>query len=421
MKKLRSVSKKQMEVLTWWHHLSKFKDKDAIICDGAIRSGKSFSMFLSFVLWSFEKYNGQSFGLCGKTISSITRNIIEPMSEYLMGLGFEIDYKKSENKMRIRYNRRGNTYYIFGGKDSGATSLIQGITLAGVMFDEVVLMPEVFVDQALARCSVSGSKYWFNCNPDHPRHWFYKEWIEKQQQKNVLYIHFKMEDNPSLTQEIKDRYKKIYKGSFYQKYVEGKWCMAEGLVYPQFKEGENIIKELPNVMEKYYVSCDYGTVNPMSMGLWGFNQGVWYRIKEYYYSSRKEGMLKTDEEYYKELENLIGDREIEAVVIDPSAANFCQCIRYHKKYQVIAAKNEVIKGICEVTQALNKGKIKIHKSCEDAIREFALYQWKTTDEVPKKENDHAMDDIRYFVSTVLAQDGRVKESEYVFKSISRNG
>ena len=276
------------------------------------------------------------------------------------------------------------------------------MTLGGVLLDEVALMPRSFVEQAIARCSVSESKLWFNCNPENPNHWFFREWIEKSSEKNCLYLHFVMEDNPSLSKNIIERYHSLYSGAFFERFVEGKWVAAEGLVYQFFDDKEHIVKISPEC-ESYYISCDYGTVNPFSLGLWGLHGGIWYRVNECYWSSKREGSLKTDEEYYMMLEKLADGKQIEKVIVDPSAASFIECIRRHGKYKVVPARNDVADGIRRTSEALRSGKIRICSCCEDIIREFGLYRWDTTGtkDVPKKENDHAMDDMRYFVSTVL--------------------
>lgn len=409
MNKVSNFTPKQLLTLSWWYPSSKFCNYDAIICDGAIRSGKSFSMFLSFIFWALFCFNNQTFAICGKTISSVSRNLILPIIPYLDALGFKCNFKYSKNKLTIHYKNKVNTFYIFSGKDESSASLIQGITLAGVLFDEVVLMPQSFVEQALARCSITGSKFWFNCNPQHPSHWFYKNWICNCKNKNALYIHFKMLDNPSLTTKIINRYKSIYSNSFYKRFVEGIWCLPDGLVYPMFNLKKHCVTELPKTFEKYYVSCDYGTINPTSMGLWGLNNKKWFRIKEFYYSSKVNGTLKTDEEYYQQLLNLTKGIEVEAIIIDPSAASFTQTILSNNKFKVIPAKNNVLTGIANVTKALNSNLIFFNKSCTNSFKEFSLYQWdkNSIKDCPKKENDHAMDDIRYFVNTIITNNSNI--------------
>ncbi|MGN1456709.1 MAG: PBSX family phage terminase large subunit, partial [Acutalibacteraceae bacterium] len=196
-----------------------------------------------------------------------------------------------------------------------------------------------------------------------------------------------------------------YSGSFYQRYVLGKWVATEGLVYP-FMSDEKMLADIPvGEFDKYIVSCDYGTVNPSSFGLWGLCGGVWYRIDEYYYNSRTEGVSRTDEEHYSGLCELIGDRNISKIIVDPSAASFIEVIRRHGDYRVIPAKNNVLDGIRRVSTALKQGSIRICKNCTDCIREFGMYRWESGGkDTPLKENDHSMDDVRYFVSTTLDDD-----------------
>ncbi|MBQ5630616.1 MAG: PBSX family phage terminase large subunit, partial [Ruminococcus sp.] len=151
------------------------------------------------------------------------------------------------------------------------------------------------------------------------------------------------------------------------------------------------------------VSCDYGTVNPASFGLWGKRGDVWYRIDEYYFDSRAEGFQKTDEEHYSALCELVGERRIRAVAVDPSAASFIEVIRRHGVFQVVPAQNNVVNGIRRVSQALKSGRIRICDTCKAARREFSLYRWdcERHADAPVKQNDHAMDDIRYFVTTLM--------------------
>lgn len=403
---LVSFSKKQTLALTWWCASSKYNHYDAIICDGAIRSGKTICLAISFILWSFYRFNNESFAICGKTIRSLKRNVISPILPLLSKMGFECNQKLSENYLKIKIGERKNIFYLFGGKDESSASLVQGITLAGVLFDEVVLMPRSFVEQTLARCSVSGSKFWFNCNPEHPQHWFYKEWILLKSQKNAFYIHFKMQDNPSLSTQTINRYKRLYSDSFYSRFIEGKWVATRGLIYPQMCSTSNFVDPPAKEFKKYAVSCDYGIVNPTSCGLWGELNGIWYRIDEYYFDSKLHHDKRTDEEHFHALKELIGDKDLHCITVDPSASSFIALIKKHSKYKVKPAKNNVLDGIKEVSCALKKGRIKICKNCKAAIKEFSLYRWKddAVKDSPVKENDHAMDDIRYFVTNVLADD-----------------
>ena len=397
-------SPKQRQVLTWWVPGSKDCRKEAIVCDGAVRSGKTMAMGLSFFLWAFASFDKQRFGICGKTISSLRRNVLSEILPKLEGLGATYKEKRSENLLIVRFLGRENRFYIFGGRDESSASLIQGITFAGILLDEVALMPQSFVEQACARCSVAGSRLWFNCNPAGPSHWFYRSWILEAEKRNCLRLHFTMEDNPSLTEEIRQRYQRLYTGVFYRRFILGQWAQAEGRVYDFFQP--EMVKPVPQgPFDQWYVSCDYGTVNPTSMGLWGRCRGTWYRVKEFYFSSRREMRQMTDEEYADALKNLAGERHLTAVIVDPSAASFIEVLR-RRGWAVRKADNDVLSGIRLTSDCLKDGRIVICEGCADALREMDEYVWDLSsgskDRV-RKEHDHAMDDMRYFVSTVLKE------------------
>ena len=391
------ISNKQKKILAF-----PYSHYDALICDGAVRSGKTSIMTWAFIEWAMREFNGQRFGICGKTVDSCTKNIIIPfISMSLAKERYTLQWRRSDKLLEVRRGFTTNYFEVFGGKDESSQDLIQGRTFAGVLLDEVVLMPQSFVNQALARCSVDGAKLWFSCNPGSPQHWFYLEWIKKHKERNALYLHFEMSDNPSLSEKTLERYRSQYSGVFYDRYILGKWVLAEGLIYPMFGQ-DNITDEIPESGE-YYISCDYGTLNPFSAGLWCLTDKKAVRIREYYYSGREKQSSKTDEEYYTELEKLAGEFPVESVIVDPSAASFIETIRRHGHFSVRKAKNDVLDGIVTTSRYIKSGKIQICSCCKDAIREFGLYRWddKATEDKPIKENDHAMDDIRYFCQTVL--------------------
>ena len=411
-----AFSPKQKTVLTWWVPGNRHCGKDAIICDGAVRSGKTLAMGLGFFLWAMSSFDGKKFGICGKTIASLRRNVLSEILPRLTELGAQWKEKRSENLVTVRFRGRENQFYIFGGRDESSASLIQGITFAGVLLDEVALMPRSFVEQACARCSVAGSRLWFNCNPAGPNHWFYRMWILEAEKRNCLRLHFTMEDNPGLTEEIRKRYQRLYSGVFHRRFILGEWVQAEGRVYDFFTE--EMLGKAPENCDRWYISCDYGTVNPTSMGLWGKKGGIWYRVKEFYFDSRQQMRQMTDAEYAAALETLAGGREIAAVIVDPSAASFMEVLR-RKGWRVRKASNEVLSGIRLTSDCLKTGKIVICEGCTDCIREMEEYVWDLSsgsgDRV-RKEHDHAMDDMRYFVSTILGE----KQSGFVACTVERS-
>lgn len=428
--KFKPFSKRQKQILTWWMPSSPVKDYDGIIADGAIRSGKTVCMSLSFVFWAMKTFSGQNFAMCGKTIGSFRRNVLFWLKIMLRSRGYKVMDHRADNLVEISRNGVTNNFYIFGGKDERSQDLIQGITLAGLFCDEVALMPESFVNQATGRCSVDGSKYWFNCNPDGPYHWFKTNWIdcsvgylgkleverqrkeatEKKQEiffKKLLYVHFTMDDNLSLSEEIKARYRESYSGVFYKRYILGLWAMAEGIIYDMFDVDKHVKKVIANLYNSgRYVSIDYGTQNATVFLLW--NRGVdgkWYCIREYYYSGRDNAKQRTDAEYVSDFKAFLGGIKVKGVIVDPSAASFIAALR-QAGYPVLKAKNDVEDGIRLVGTLLNQEKIAFSASCVNTIKEFASYIWdvKAVDrgeDAPIKQHDHAMDAVRYFCYMVL--------------------
>ena len=406
----QNFSKRQMLALTWWNRPG-LQGYEGIICDGAIRSGKTLSMVTGFFLWSMAHFDGCCFGLCGRTVGALRRNILFYLDAWL-GQAFQIRESRSEDKLVVTGPEgKRNTYYLFGGQDESAYKLIQGVTLAGVLLDEAALMPRSFVEQACARCSVPGSKLWFNCNPEGPEHWLYKEWILKAREKKLLHLHFTMEDNPALDPQIRLRYASLYTGAFYRRYILGQWCMAEGLVY-DFQPDKHIAKEIPTT-GRYYISVDYGTRNPFSAGIWCVSQGKAVRLREFYHSGRESGRMLTDEEYHDALVKLAGGLPVETVVVDPSAASFIATIRRHGVFSVRKARNDVLAGIHLVSGLMQKEVLQFAPQCKDTIREFSLYRWEENGQTDRviKENDHAMDDIRYFCATVLHRNKEMRRLE----------
>lgn len=378
------TSKKQRQILAF-----PFTMYDALIADGAIRSGKTSFMMVAFIDWAMREFDGERFGLCGRTVDSCVKNLIRPyLSTKWAREKYVLKWHSGAKELIVQTEKKVNVFEVFGGHDEQSYTLIQGRTLAGVLLDEVALMPRSFVEQATGRCSIDGSRLWFNCNPGPPTHWFYEEWIKKPKEHNVLHLHFTMEDNPGLSDKIRARYASQYSGVFYRRYILGEWCVAEGLVYDF---GESQITDDAPADGEWYISVDYGTMNPFSAGLWCLNGARAVRVAEYYYSGRTQFVPKTDEEYCDEVVKLAGDRRIKRVIVDPSAASFIAALR-KRGFTVIQANNEVMDGIRRVAEYLRSGNIKIHRSCGAAIQEFGLYRWdeKKTEDAVIKDNDHCL-------------------------------
>lgn len=408
----RPLSKKQLKVLTWWRPRSPVKDKNAIICDGSVRAGKTVIMSLSFVMWTMETFNNVNVALCGKTIGSLRRNVVNPLKITAKGRGYKIREHRADNYLTITYKGKTNYFYLFGGKDESSQDLIQGITLAGVFFDEVALMPKSFVDQATARCSIEGSKYWFNCNPAGPYHWFKIDWLDDLVKKKAFHLHFVMDDNLSLSEDTKNRLKSLYSGIFYKRYILGEWVLAEGIIYDMWDDDKNTFddEDLPQGFKykaRRYISVDYGTQNPMVyLDIWDDGDTCWI-LNEYYYDGRSKGIQKDDSQYADDFEQFVGTEFLPAfTIIDPSAASFKAALR-NRGYRIKDADNDVEDGIRMTQTMIQKRKIRVHRrNCPNFLKERASYIWdekaqQSGKEKPVKQNDHCMDGTRYFVKTVI--------------------
>ena len=418
--KFQPFSRKQRQIFTWWADNSPVKDAAGIIADGAIRSGKTVSMSLSFVMWAMARYDGQNFIMAGKTISSFKRNVLQNLKLMLTSRGYHWIYHISgdfPNMLEISRNGRTNYFYIFGGKDEGSQDLVQGITAAGAFFDEVALMPESFVNQATARCSVEGSTWWFNCNPAGPMHWFKLNWIDKRKKKRLLYLHFTMDDNLSLSEKVKERYRSMYVGVFYLRYIKGLWAVAEGLIYTMLTDANLYSDEerppaLKNIASKC-ITVDYGTTNPcVFLEVWDDGTTLWID-REYRWDSRSEeaqrtgNPQKTDAQYADDMETFMGpeDQDWCEIVIDPSAASFIAELR-SRGFYVTTANNEVLDGIRVVGSLLARRMIRINRKCKGLTGEMRSYVWddkaaERGEEKPVKQKDHGPDALRYYCYTKL--------------------
>lgn len=407
------LSPKQIEVLRW-----PYTGKTALICDGAVRSGKTSIMSLSFLLWAMGSFDKSSFALCGKTVGAAERNIIQP----LLGVAylqehFRMEYTRGGHVLTVSRGGRSNRFYVFGGRDESSYMLIQGVTLAGVLLDETALMPRSFVEQALARCSAAGSKLWFNCNPDVPEHWFRKEWLLKLEEKDATHLHFTMEDNPSLTEETRARYRSLYAGVFKRRYIDGEWTAGDGLIYDMFDRPANTYEDdsrpkgLPYLASRA-IACDYGTANPtVFLDIYDDGETVWVD-REYRWDSRDADATglrqKTDGEYAADLEAFMGaDPQFFCpVVVDPSAASFIAELQRRGVY-VRPGDNEVLNGIRRVSQLFAQRRIKVHRRCRGLLGELQSYVWDAKAaqlggvERPVKQQDHGPDALRYYVNTIL--------------------
>ncbi|WP_103110802.1 PBSX family phage terminase large subunit [Brevibacillus reuszeri] len=419
--KFQPFSQKQKKLLMWWTDNSPYRDFDMVIAEGAIRSGKTIAMIDSFITWSLAKHKHQNFILAGKSMGALKRNVLEPMFQILTAKGIDYHYHRSENPHVIIGT---NTYYLFGANNEASQDTLQGLTAAGAYLDEVALFPHSFVVQAIGRCSAetdgNGAKIFFNCNPAGPYHWFKTDYIDKAHEKKILLLHFTMDDNLSLSEKVKERFRRMFSGVFFKRNILGLWVMAEGVVYDMFDEDVHVVDDLPASFDRLFVGGDYGINNPTAFLLCGQKGKDFFAIREYYFDSKKVGKQKTVGQLAEDFLTFRGDDLPEVVFLDPSAAALILELKQKGVTNIKGADNSVIDGIQLVQNLLtsNGGRLFVHRSCVNLIREFFSYLWdhkaqaRGEDEVIK-ENDHALDALRYALFTIwhLLRKSTVREEK----------
>lgn len=370
---------------------------------GAVRSGKSFAS-----LWRFIKYimKGPSGDLMiiGKSADTIKRNIVSEIADFL---GMDVRYYEGKREIHLW----GRKIYLVGANDERAVQKIQGSTLAGAYVDELTLIPESFWTMLLSRLSVPGAKVFATTNPDSPFHWVKKSLLDRKDELDLKTWEFFLDDNPSLDEYYVLNLKKEYRGLWYQRYIEGRWVLAEGTIYDFFDNNLHVMDFQPSHNAEYYLmGIDYGTTNPTAFTLVGYNANYYPNMwveKEYYWDSVKQHRQKTDTEYAEDLVEFIKDFPVRAIYLDPSAASFKTELQRQRVKNILDANNDVLDGIRFVSNLLANGTLKVCKRCKNLIDEFGTYTWDIKShelgiDKPRKTNDHCLDSLRYCLFTAFS-------------------
>lgn len=371
--KIEKVSPKQLEIFRF-----AYSKDDTLLCDGAVRSGKTLAMSVAFLLWICENFNECNFAICGKTVTNAERNILKPL-EQVAGMPWNISYRLTNRCITIKSAGKTNYIYLFGGKDESSYALIQGLTLAGVLFDEVALMPQSFVDQAIARTlSYSNAKIWFNCNPESPNHWFFNEWVNNPDRK-YKHLHFLMNDNPILTEKEISRAESLFTGVFHDRYIKGLWVRAEGVIFPEFANDSKpwIIShsELPKHFRRCEVGFDIGgngSAYAMTATAQGYD-GIQYKLKAEKRQAEEMNMNDIERfvtEFCGEVERLF-NVEVDMINCDHIAV-IINTINDNTKYRAcLTYKPPLEDRVFLYSKLLAKNRVKfVEDMCDDLIDEM---------------------------------------------------
>ena len=335
--------------------------------------------------------------ILGNTKGTIQRNLIQPMQD-IYGVGLVSDIH-SDNSAELF----GETCYCLGADNVKHVNRLRGSSIKYCYGDEVTTWhPEVF-QMLKSRLDKAYSIFEGTCNPDGPSHWFKRFLDDPELQGDIYQQAYTIDDNPFNPPEVVARMKRDYAGTvYYDRYILGLWAVADGLIYPQFKEC--ITEAIPASFDRYVVSMDYGVMNATSMILWGRNGRHWYALDEFYYSGRDSRNQKTDEDYLNDLNRLCVGKRINLLVIDPSASSFI-ILAQRRGYRITKADNNVLEGIRETSTAIQRKRVFIHPRCRNLIKEAEGYAWdpEALEDKPVKVNDHAMDALRYMVNTIVSE------------------
>lgn len=371
---------------------------------GAVRSGKSFVDMAYTVPSRIRERHGKA-GLnliLGVSKSTIERNVLEPMREiYTSRLVSGINVRNIATIC-------GEQVYCLGAEKISQVAKIQGMSVKYCYGDEIAKWsPEVFA-MLQSRLDKPYSMFDGACNPEYPTHWL-KQFIDRPDIDAYIQP-YTIFDNPFLSPDFVENLCKEYAGTvYYDRLILGKWTLAEGLIYPMFRD---VLEKPPKDVSPsdFALSIDYGTRNAFAALLWAKYGLVWYAIKGYYYSGRDTGVNKTDEDYGHDMDDLVHPvvalleplgRKIRTIV-DPSAASFITLLNRRRWCKIMHADNNVSDGIRDTASAMQKGLFKVNPDIKEWQDEAQGYVWDDEKgiDAPVKEKDHYMDSTRYFVRTM---------------------
>ncbi len=402
---IQQISPKQGKVLAFIE-----REESILIADGSVRSGKTTAMTMAFLIWAMEYFDRTNFAICGKTVTSAERNIIKPVQQ-IENLPYVMHYRRIERLLVVQCGKKENYFYVFGGKDESSYALIQGITLAGVLFDEVALMPRSFVDQAIARTlTFKDAKLWFNCNPEDPEHWFHQNFIQ-QKREDTIRLHFLMSDNPIMTEAEIEKASRMFTGVFFQRYILGLWVRAEGVIFRQFADNPSnwLIDELTESemrsLRFITFGVDYGENKSHTVFVaTGFNRNASsiYALAERKLDSKGIDPVAIENAFVDFVRDVMrlypGVRLTYAFCDHPETITNGINKRLQKErlplVAVTARKEEINTRIYAQDKMLNLGIMKIHKRCPMLVHSLSNQVWdeKKTGDV-RLDNDPDIADI----------------------------
>jgi PBSX family phage terminase large subunit len=364
------------------------------IWSGAVRSGKSYSATLRFLVEVTEAPPGDM-AIITRDANSFRRNVLPILHDLI---GMDADYKAGLSLIELW----GRRIHLVGCHDQRSEGKLRGCTLQAALVDEASLIPESSWIVLLQRIAMNNGRIFATTNPDSSLHWLKTGYIDNN--PDVRTFDFGLLDNPRLADEERAFLQRQHRGIWYRRFIKGEWCMAEGAVFDFFDEKIHTIQRPPANAKFHLVGVDIGFTNPSAFILLGCNPDVspslWIEA-EYYWDSKKQGRQKTDAEYASDLIEFLRGRNVKFIYIDPAAASFkIEARRAGIQTPIRDAENSVTEGIRTLSSFFSQGDLKIVRSCRNLIGEIQGYCWDSRaaergEDAPIKRADHAIDALRY--------------------------
>jgi PBSX family phage terminase large subunit len=393
---------------------------------GAVAAGKTVASLLAFLLAVKDAPDSGLIVMCGWTLQSIERNLIDPLQDERLFGDFAAQTHHTTGSTMAKI--LGRDVHLIGASDSRAEARIRGATIALAYLDEAVLVPESFWVMMLSRLRVPNAKLLATTNPAGPQHWLRRDFVTRAAEVRMRHWHFTLDDNPFLERAFVEGLKAQYTGIWFKRYIQGLWVAAEGAVYDMWDEDRHVVDIMPPIERWLGLGIDHGTVAPFAallLGL-GVNKKL-YLAAEWRYDSRQAHRQLTDSEYSQKLRTWLTQVPIPAsqirgvrpewVIVDPAAAGFRTQLAYDGMNPVLA-NNEVLTGIRLVSTLLGRGDLLVHRSCTGWIGEIGGYSWDDKaaavgEDKPVKVDDHSLDGGRYVtLSTKALWQGIIPLSDF---------
>ena len=384
------LSARQQEMLAF----SDAPGESTCLSVGTVRSGKTWSASLAFGLFTQRLEEAHTHFILGRKLRVIENEILPVMEMVAELCGQKAHYRRSDSMLWVGDQK----YHLVAGVDERSSERLQGFTIHSAMIDEATLVPESFLEMALSRMTFADSKMWLTCNPSYPLHYLKRKWIDGGRVDQ--HLQFTFEDNPTLAEETKQRFRDQFTGVFKKRYIDGLWYAGEGLVFPEWKTAA--APEADDI-RRTDIGIDYGPASTTALvALHSLKNGTHHVPAARGFLGGPDMKNKTDAALADATTQFALEMAASSVVVDPSAVSFRGALLHHpdRNFNIRSANNAVLPGVRKTGNVLSCGRVTLDEGprTQPLMDELASYVWDPKKpDTPLKENDHYCDALRYVV------------------------